>query len=128
MKKIIITITAKTLAGKSIEDVLGQTLNPDNLEGAISGVKIQKMHIGQWFPFYVIAKGKDCDGHNSGSITAYDTPSAANKASAEANKWSDGLQYSVVEREDAIIYCNDYNQSIDAVDDCVFDINGKVAD
>jgi hypothetical protein len=60
---------------------------------------------------WVLAHGKDCDGHNSGHIYAFDNEKDANDCGHELNSWSDGLRYFATSNwSDVEEYCDDYNK------------------
>lgn len=126
MKKFNIIIQVAT--DKGGEEQITEGVTNDLVTNLLSGTELElkKVTIEPAYPFYVAAYGSDCDGHNNGSIMAYDTLEAANKSAAESNGWSDGLQYSVIDRKRAIQYCNSFEKNIDHVDDCVFDINNDL--
>jgi hypothetical protein len=60
---------------------------------------------------WVLAHGKDCDGHNSGHIYAFDNEEDANDCSQSLNASSDGLQYTATRFwADVEEYCYEYNK------------------
>jgi hypothetical protein len=62
---------------------------------------------------WVLTTGKDCDGFNSGHVTAYQSYEEAYQNAQDAIEWSDGLGYHVTDKlEDLESYCDDYDKNI----------------
>ena len=63
--------------------------------------------------YWVLTTGKDCDGYNSGHVTAYKNYKEAYQNAEDSIKWSDGLNYHVTDKiEDLQRYCEDYDKNI----------------
>jgi len=61
---------------------------------------------------WVLAHGKDCDGHNSGHVYAFDNETDTNDCGQSLNASSDGLQYIATSIwSDVEEYCKDYNKN-----------------
>ena len=58
---------------------------------------------------FVIALGLDCDGFNSGHIYKFKYVNNAISFAKEVNSGSDGIEYKVVNKTQALEYCQDYN-------------------
>lgn len=77
-------------------------------------MKTEKLIARAW----VLAHGKDCDGYNRGSLSAYSTLSEANKSAEESAYWSDGLMYYVTEKWTEVVeYIQDYSRTQEQIDD-----------
>ena len=61
---------------------------------------------------FVIAQGLDCDGFNNGHINKFKYSKDAVNFCNSCNESSDGLQYSVVNKEIAAQYCETFNIQI----------------
>jgi hypothetical protein len=60
---------------------------------------------------WVLAYGRDCDGHNSGQVYAFITKQKAEDFANYLSGGSDGLQYEVTDSwSDVEEYCDDYNK------------------
>jgi hypothetical protein len=61
--------------------------------------------------FWVIATGKDCEGYNSGRVTAFSNQQDATKFADDMNDWSDGIGYRVInDLWDMKAYCESYGK------------------
>ncbi len=60
---------------------------------------------------WVLAHGVDCDGYNSGHVTAFLNKEDAEEYAYKVNGWSDGLQYAVTDSWfDVEEYCHYYGK------------------
>jgi hypothetical protein len=60
--------------------------------------------------FFVVAYGRDCDGFNSGHLYNFTDRSEAEELVHACNEGSDGLQYAVVDYNEALRYAKDYGK------------------
>jgi hypothetical protein len=61
--------------------------------------------------FWVIATGKDCDGHNGGRVDSFANEKDAVKFAEDMNDWSDGICYRVIsDIWDMKAYCIRYGK------------------
>jgi len=60
---------------------------------------------------YVVAYGRDCDGANNGDITRYISEEVARERAKHSNEWSDGIQYTCVDEEEAARYIEAYGKN-----------------